>query len=79
MKKRWRIVQDIYEENDPEPVLTHCFYGETSEKAQHIYQAHMQTDAFMRNCVLRQRFSDFACHVQERLEHLDQRGQWVPR
>lgn len=75
--KTWRIVQHIYEADDPEPVLAHVFYGETLEKAEHIYQAHMGTDSFMRGCVNDRRFRDFACHARSHVERLNARGEWV--
>ncbi len=66
--KTWRVVQHIYEERDPEPVLTHVFYGESREEAEHVYSAHMETDSFMRDCVTRGKFRDFACNAKSHLE-----------
>ncbi len=71
--KTWRIVQHIYEENDPEPVLTHVFYGDTPAASQHIFDAHMQTDSFMRECVERHRFRNFSCRAVAQLENRNER------
>jgi hypothetical protein len=75
--KTWRIVQHIYENVDREPVLTHVFYGESPEAAQHIFDAHMQTDSFMRGCVVDQRFRDFVCHADSHFEQLLPTGEWT--
>lgn len=77
MKKTWRIVQYIYEERETEPTLMHVFYGETRGRAWAVFQAHMQTDAFMRGCVTSQRFRDFSCHTAEHTERLGPDGRWV--
>lgn len=77
-RKIWRIVQHIYEGNDTEPTLTHVFYGETRERAEEVFQAHMTTDSFMRGCVLNRRFRDFGCHTDSHLERLSARGEWIP-
>lgn len=75
--KTWRIVQQIYEQDDPDPILTHVFYGKTEEEARGVYRAHMTTDSFMRGCVNQQRFRDFACHADSHVERMDSRGEWV--
>lgn len=75
--KTWRVVQHIYEERDPEPVLTHVFYGKDREEAEHVYSAHMETDSFMRSCVLTRRFRDFACNAQSHVERYDPNAGWV--
>ena len=74
--KSWRIVQNIYENEETEPTLTHVFYGETQERAQQVFDAHMKTDAFMRGCVTNDRFRDFACHAQNHFERFIS-GEWV--
>jgi hypothetical protein len=76
MRKRWRIVQHIYEGEDTEPVLTHVFYGETRERAEQVYQAHLGTDSFMRACSLTGYFRNFTCHALDQLEHLSDQGVW---
>lgn len=75
--KTWRIVQHIYEGDDMEPVLTHIFYGKTLEEADGIYQAHMQTDSFMRGCATRQKFRDFSCYARSHVERMNSRGKWI--
>lgn len=74
--KMWRIIQHIYEGDERDPTLTHVFYGETRDRAEEVYRAHMQSDSFMRGCVTRQRFRDFSCHAESRFERLDARGEW---
>jgi hypothetical protein len=75
--KTWRIVQQIYEEGDPEPVLTHVFYGKTREEAAGVFKAHMGTDSFMRGCVTNGRFRDFTCRAADHTEKLGPDGQWL--
>jgi hypothetical protein len=76
--KTWRIVQHIYESAEAEPTLSHVFYGETLERAQQVFDAHMQTDAFMRSCVITNRFRNFTCHTDSSTERYDAaRGAWV--
>jgi hypothetical protein len=76
--KAWRIVQQIYEQGEVEPTLTHVFYGETRERAQQVYDAHMGTDAFMRGCVTQHRFRDFACRAESYTERYDPADdEWV--
>lgn len=78
MKKSWRIVQHIYEQDESEPVLTHVFYGETREGAEGVFKAHMGTDSFMRGCVSQRRFRDFACHADSHIERYDPADdEWV--
>lgn len=74
--KAWRIVQHIFEGNEAEPTLTHIFYGETRERAEQVYKAHMGTDSFMRSCVYARRFRDFSCHADNYLERYVG-GRWV--
>ena len=76
--KTWRIVQHIYENTETEPTLTHVFYGETRERAAQVYTAHMGTDSFMRGCTTQQRFRDFGCRAESYVEHVNERGQWLP-
>ena len=78
MRKTWRIVQHIFENVDREPILTHVFYGETRERAGQVFDAHMQTDSFMRGCERKQKFRDFACHTENYVERMNERGEWVP-
>jgi len=48
--KRFRIVHHISEGEDSRPVVTHLFYGDTVEEAEHVYDAHRKSDAFLRQC-----------------------------
>lgn len=76
MKKNWRIVQHIYEGTEDEPTLTHVFYGETRVRAEQVFQAHMETDSFMRGCVQQKRFKDFSCNTTHQVEYADAKGEW---
>jgi len=44
------IQVDIYE-SDMYPVVTHIFYGKTTEEARGYFKAHMKTDSFLRAAV----------------------------
>jgi len=78
MKKTWRVVQHIYENVETEPTLTHVFYGETLDRAWAVFNAHMQTDSFMRACTTERRFRDFACHARCYVERYDPADdEWV--
>lgn len=48
--KRYRIVHHIFEGRETTPTVTHVFYGATAAQAEHVYEAHMQSDAFLRGC-----------------------------
>ena len=43
------------------PVVVHTFTGETQAEALGYLNSHLKTDSFFRDCLLRQRFRDFAC------------------
>lgn len=74
--KTWRIVQNIYEGAETEPTLTHVFYGESRERAEQVYNAHLKSDSFMLACTTMRRFRDFTCRAESHLEHLNARGAW---
>lgn len=42
------LQHDIFEGNDPSPVVTHLFYGNTKEEALGILNAHAKYDEFLR-------------------------------
>jgi len=50
---RYRLIVDIFEPaaGGEKLVLTHVFYGDTEQEAHHYYQAHTQSDAYLRACV----------------------------
>ena len=53
---------DIYE-NNQYPVVSHIFYGKTRKEAYEYFQAHMETDSFLRSAVLYQKFQGMLLHV----------------
>lgn len=63
MMPRYAIVHDIYEAafSSEGPVVRHIFFGRTPEQAERIYQAHRQTDAFLRGCDDAQHFGSIRC------------------
>lgn len=56
-------VLDIYERSvGPEyPVVQHEFYGRSRAEARGYLQAHMTTDKFMSDCMLKGRWGDVLC------------------
>ena len=59
----WRMVVDIYELSVgyDYPVVRHIFTGRTPEEARAYFQAHLETDEFMRGCVEQRRWRDVVC------------------
>lgn len=59
----WFVVVDIFEPSVgySYPVVRHVFPGKTEEEARGYFEAHMTTDAFMRDCVREGRWSDIKC------------------
>lgn len=45
---RYRLVHETRESG--KLVLTHIFHGETADEAEHVYRAHLESDAFLRDC-----------------------------
>jgi hypothetical protein len=69
--KRFRIVHHISEGDDPRPVVTHLFYGDTPEEAKHIYASHRETDSFLRQCDDKRNFEGkFPCKSVAFLEEV---------
>lgn len=64
MAKRFQIIHEIYENDEEEPTVTHVFHGETPERAEEVYRAHMKTDAFLRGCTQRGRWDGVDCWVE---------------
>ena len=66
------FVVDTYEATHTYPIVTHRFSGDTRREALRYYQAHLQTDAFLRACVQRGRFGTganaFPCRTTSRWE-----------
>jgi hypothetical protein len=58
----WALVHRIFE--GKELVVEHRFFGRTKEDAHHIFEAHMKTDSFLRDCETKQHFRDFDCSTE---------------
>lgn len=70
-EKRYRVVHQITEGNDPRPVVTHLFHGDTPEEAMAVYEAHRKTDAFLRACDSKGSFEGrVTCHSAAHLERV---------
>jgi len=65
----WRLVVDIFEMSVgyEYPVVRHVFTGRTADEARGYFQAHLETDEFMRDCVERRRWRDVVCAPVVRL------------
>ncbi len=63
--KLWAYTVDIYERmvGSAYPVVSHVFYGKTQAEAYGYYTSHLRTDAFLRGCVTRGRWSQVDCHA----------------
>jgi len=48
--KKWKIVHHTMENDDPRPIVTHIFYGDTRAEVMHVYEAHRKSDKFIREC-----------------------------
>lgn len=55
--KRYKIVVKTFEEGETDPVVVHELYGSTPEEARGVFQAHMKSDAFLRDCIKRGLFA----------------------
>lgn len=62
----WRVVA-LTSEQRPDgswvAVVRHEFYGDTPQRAIHVYEAHLKTDAFLAQCQ-RGRFDGVVCYTQ---------------
>ncbi len=70
-----RIISKIWEKELPYPIVVHVFNGETLKQANGFFQAHMKTDAFMRECIEKGHFADFACREEHHIERY-RGGRW---
>lgn len=64
MKPRYELVVDIYEPSGAgmdHPILRHTFFGATLAEARGYFEAHLETDAFLRGCVEKQRWRTVDC------------------
>jgi hypothetical protein len=58
MGARYNLTVETFEEGGDRPVVTH--HGETPEQAEVFYQAHLKSDAFLRDCT-EGHFGDMPC------------------
>lgn len=49
------LIIDIYEDDNPTPVIGHIFYGSHAEQRA-VIEAHMQTDSFFKAAMLGKKF-----------------------
>ena len=65
-KPLYRIRVDITEAatDHAYPVVTHLFHGRTPREALRYFAAHCKTDAFLRGCVERGRWSTVRCRAR---------------
>lgn len=66
---KWRLIVDIFE-SKKYPVVTHIFTGTTRAEAQGYFDAHLDTDEFMRACVKLGKFGKLLCRHTTRWEEL---------
>lgn len=64
-----RLQIDIYEDANPNPVLSHVFYGKTATEINKIVQAHMQYDQFFNAAMTTGTFKGMRLTVN---------NQWLP-
>lgn len=60
MTRRYNLTVETFEEGGDRPVVTHIFHGDSPEQAEVFYQAHLQTDQFLRDCA-DGHFGDMPC------------------
>lgn len=63
----YALTQDIFEPGvgDAYPVVRHIFYGKTEKEARGYYDAHLTTDAFMRDCTEKGQWEQVQCKTIE--------------
>jgi len=68
----WVIVHRTYEKaiGPRRPVVEHRFFGDTRAQAMGVFQAHMQSDAFLRDCQNKQRFGNIDCWTEYSIERV---------
>jgi hypothetical protein len=65
-----KIVVHIYE-SEPYPVVTHIFNGRTYDEAYSYLKAHMQTDEFMRDAIMKREWNGIPLRVE-----MESYGNW---
>lgn len=70
----WRVVAMTYETSDGGaswvPVVRHEMYGPTRARALEVFQAHLESDAFLRGCTMHQRYAGIVCRTETHVEQL---------
>ena len=65
MKTIRMVIHDTFEAGQEMPVVRHIFYAPTRAKALAYYEAHLKSDAFMRECTVKGNFrGKFKCSVK---------------
>lgn len=47
----WTLIVESYEPSHRYPIVVHHFSGDTKQEAEGYYQAHLKSDAFLRQCM----------------------------
>lgn len=67
---RWALIAETFEQTDADewqPVVRHEFYGADAGEAVAILRAHLQADAFLRDCTTTGRYGDVVCRTELRM------------
>lgn len=63
MQTTWRLLSFIHEAK-PYPIVTHIFSGMSEQEVRGYYQAHLRSDAFLRECTTRGNYQGlFRCRA----------------
>lgn len=62
-RAKWKLVVDIFEPTVGRayPVVRHEFYGRTKRECSGYFEAHIGTDAFLRECLDKSRWKNVEC------------------
>lgn len=71
-KARWAYIVNVFEASVGRdyPVVSHVFYGKTQSEATDYYEAHLETDEFLRDCVARGQWDEVECWSESHWERL---------
>lgn len=62
---RFQLIADTYEAGNPLPVVRHIFFGASQQECLSILRAHLDADAFLRECTEQGSYQGaFACRTQ---------------
>lgn len=62
--RRRRVIVNIFEGTDPDPVLSHVAYGGTYEEAERIIRVHAKYDSFLRAALEGRDFKGIALRTE---------------